>query len=228
MSRKDGEFSKLMKSFTDEAHAESGGESSDKEKRKPPAANQEGQQGESAAHSGGKDRQAGEREKCSAAKERKGERESGGRVGASRSGRDVRAPKKPETRGKKGTLMTEEERNHGGVAFSVYLSYLRNGGGYSRFALIVFCFLLVQGLLLLTSLWIAMWTDSVQESGLRGKATAPGWGRQTGRDGNNQSSVGGEKRERDTGGESEGSFGYYLGGYALIVAGSAVCTFIRS
>ena len=55
-------------------------------------------------------------------------------------------------------LVTKEERNIGAVTLAVYLKYLKAGGGYLKFALVYFAFVLstLNGLAITS--WISFWT----------------------------------------------------------------------
>lgn len=66
------------------------------------------------------------------------------------------APKKPEEN--KG-LVTKEERNIGAVASAVYRKYILAGGGYMKFAIVYFGFILSAANTLASSAWIAFWTS---------------------------------------------------------------------
>ena len=56
-------------------------------------------------------------------------------------------------------LLTKEERNIGAVSISVYLKYLKAGGGYVRFAWVYFGFVLCVANQIGTTSWISYWTS---------------------------------------------------------------------
>jgi len=56
------------------------------------------------------------------------------------------------------SLVTKEERNVGAVSLSVYLSYMRAGGGYVMFAAVYFGFILSAANTLAVTSWISFWT----------------------------------------------------------------------
>jgi len=65
----------------------------------------------------------------------------------------------------KKSLLTKEERNIGAVSTSVYMKYVKAGGGFSKFALVYFGFVLSVGNGLATNAWISFWTsDSSYEN----------------------------------------------------------------
>lgn len=59
----------------------------------------------------------------------------------------------------KKALVTKEERNIGAVSLSVYLKYMKAGGGYAKFALVYLGFVLSVGNGLATSSWVSYWTS---------------------------------------------------------------------
>lgn len=67
---------------------------------------------------------------------------------------DVASAKK-----EKKVLVTKEERNVGAVSLSVYLKYMKAGGGYGKFVLVYFGFILSVGNGLATNAWISYWTS---------------------------------------------------------------------
>ena len=76
-------------------------------------------------------------------------------------------PKTNDTSGEKGTkgkskpnaLISEEERNVGGVSFSVYKKYLQAGGGAFLFSFILLMYILAVANELLNTLWVSLWTS---------------------------------------------------------------------
>jgi ATP-binding cassette, subfamily C (CFTR/MRP), member 1 len=59
----------------------------------------------------------------------------------------------------KKSLVTKEERNIGAVSISVYLKYMKAGGGFGKFALVYFGFILSAANGLATNAWISIWTS---------------------------------------------------------------------
>ena len=59
----------------------------------------------------------------------------------------------------KKNLLTKEERNIGAVSFSVYLKYLKAGGGYLKFALVYLGFILTVVNSVGTTSWVSYWTS---------------------------------------------------------------------
>ena len=57
------------------------------------------------------------------------------------------------------TLVTEEEREIGAVKLQVYIKYIMAGGGWLRFAIVLFVFILAAGVNLIRDLWISIWTS---------------------------------------------------------------------
>jgi len=55
-------------------------------------------------------------------------------------------------------LMTTEERQTGSVQIGVYLKYIRAGGGFILFALVLFWYVISAGVNLMSSLWLSIWT----------------------------------------------------------------------
>lgn len=78
--------------------------------------------------------------------------------------RETGTEKKPEhapgpmINKEKKALVTKEERNIGAVSLSVYLKYMKAGGGFVKFALVYLGFVLSVGNGLATSSWISYWT----------------------------------------------------------------------
>lgn len=61
-------------------------------------------------------------------------------------------------------LVTQEERMTGSVELSVYLKYIRAGGGYFLFGFVFILYLASAGVNLMSSLWLSAWTaDSSYE-----------------------------------------------------------------
>jgi ATP-binding cassette subfamily C (CFTR/MRP) protein 1 len=58
----------------------------------------------------------------------------------------------------KKALVSKEERNIGAVSLSVYLKYIKAGGGYGKFALVYIGFMLSVANGLATSAWVSYWT----------------------------------------------------------------------
>lgn len=56
-------------------------------------------------------------------------------------------------------LVTKEERAIGAVSWSVYKKYLQAGGGYFKFGLVYFGFMLSVGNALANSAWVSYWTS---------------------------------------------------------------------
>jgi ATP-binding cassette subfamily C (CFTR/MRP) protein 1 len=56
-------------------------------------------------------------------------------------------------------LLTKEERNVGAVSWVVYKKYLQAGGGFVKFAIVFFAFILTTANSLATSTWITVWTS---------------------------------------------------------------------
>jgi ABC-type multidrug transport system fused ATPase/permease subunit len=56
-------------------------------------------------------------------------------------------------------LTTKEERNVGAVKLSVYLQYFQAGGGYLRFSVVFFVFILCTGISLMTNVWVSIWSS---------------------------------------------------------------------
>lgn len=67
-------------------------------------------------------------------------------------------------------LMTKEERNTGSVKLSVYLKYIRAGGGFIFFSFIFLAYMLSTGTSLMTSVWVAMWTADAPSDYSNGKS----------------------------------------------------------
>lgn len=69
--------------------------------------------------------------------------------------------KKPEVNNdkKKDKLVTEEERNIGAVTLQVYKKFIINGGGYLRFGLLYFIFIICNVVSLGTTAWLSLWTS---------------------------------------------------------------------
>jgi ABC-type multidrug transport system fused ATPase/permease subunit len=62
-------------------------------------------------------------------------------------------------RKEKKSLVTKEERNIGAVSSSVYLKYMKAGGGFGKFAFVYFGFILSAVNGLATNAWISFWTS---------------------------------------------------------------------
>jgi len=72
--------------------------------------------------------------------------------------------KKPLVMIRKSALVTKEERNIGAVSLSVYLKYLKAGGGYLQFFLVYVGFILCVVNQIATTSWVSYWTaDSMYE-----------------------------------------------------------------
>jgi ABC-type multidrug transport system fused ATPase/permease subunit len=56
-------------------------------------------------------------------------------------------------------LVQDEERNVGAVAWQVYKKYMSAGGGYLRFSLVYFMFVLCTANGLVSNTWISLWTS---------------------------------------------------------------------
>jgi len=59
-------------------------------------------------------------------------------------------------------LVTTEEREVGGVKARVYFKYLQAGGGYWKFALVFFGYILSTGGTFASSIWISVWSSDAQ------------------------------------------------------------------
>lgn len=57
------------------------------------------------------------------------------------------------------SLVTTEEREVGAVKAEVYLKYLRTGGGYLKFALVFFGYIISTGGTFASSIWISFWSS---------------------------------------------------------------------
>lgn len=71
---------------------------------------------------------------------------------------DAVAPQQQQPKENKG-LVTKEERNVGAVAASVYRKYMVAGGGYGKFALVYFAFILSAANNLANVSWVSYWTS---------------------------------------------------------------------
>jgi ATP-binding cassette subfamily C (CFTR/MRP) protein 1 len=71
---------------------------------------------------------------------------------------DAAAPQQQQQKDNKG-LVTKEERNVGAVAAAVYRKYLIAGGGYGKFALVYFAFILSAANNLAGVSWVSYWTS---------------------------------------------------------------------
>jgi ATP-binding cassette subfamily C (CFTR/MRP) protein 1 len=61
-------------------------------------------------------------------------------------------------------LVTQEERMTGSVELKVYLRYIKAGGGYFLFGIVILLYLASAGVNLMSSLWLSAWTaDSSYE-----------------------------------------------------------------
>ncbi|KAG7361469.1 multidrug ABC transporter permease/ATPase [Nitzschia inconspicua] len=65
----------------------------------------------------------------------------------------------PEAETQTKNLVSKEERNVGAVSLSVYLKYLKAGGGYCMFVCVYFFFILSAANSLTTNSWISFWTS---------------------------------------------------------------------
>jgi ABC-type multidrug transport system fused ATPase/permease subunit len=59
-------------------------------------------------------------------------------------------------------LVTKEERNVGAVAAAVYLKYMVAGGGYGKFAIVYFAFILSAANNLAGVAWVSYWTSDAE------------------------------------------------------------------
>ena len=64
----------------------------------------------------------------------------------------------PDTKTPKNTLLTKEERNIGAVSLSVYMKYLKAGGGYLQFAFVYVAFILTAINQIGNVSWVSYWT----------------------------------------------------------------------
>ena len=60
------------------------------------------------------------------------------------------------------SLLVKEERNIGAVSKSVYLKYMKAGGGIAKFGFVFICYILSTGNQLATTSWISYWTSDGQ------------------------------------------------------------------
>jgi len=63
------------------------------------------------------------------------------------------------TKKKDDNLLTKEERNVGAVSWSVYAKYLKAGGGYHVFSVVLLGFILAGASSLMSVAWITLWTN---------------------------------------------------------------------
>jgi len=71
---------------------------------------------------------------------------------------------KPPVAKEAGNLVTQEERNVGAVKLSVYIKYLKAGGGLSLFIFVYFIFILSSGNELASLAWVSYWTTDTDYS----------------------------------------------------------------
>jgi ATP-binding cassette subfamily C (CFTR/MRP) protein 1 len=77
---------------------------------------------------------------------------------AKRNEREAMTSLAPRALKDKNSLVTKEERNIGAVSLSVYLKYIKAGGGFWMFAMVYLGFILSVGNGLATSSWVSYWT----------------------------------------------------------------------
>lgn len=78
-------------------------------------------------------------------------------AGPGKTGGSSIAPKAPAA----GKQMTEESRQRGSVQAKVFLEYARAAGGVPAAALLVFLFIAFQAASQMTSVWLSMWSGSI-------------------------------------------------------------------
>jgi ATP-binding cassette, subfamily C (CFTR/MRP), member 1 len=69
---------------------------------------------------------------------------------------------RPEAETQTRNLVSKEERNVGAVSLSVYLNYLKAGGGYCMFVSVYVFFVLTAANSLVATSWISFWTSDPQ------------------------------------------------------------------